>query len=231
MWESAEALSELRERGVARESANRPALPLPEEIARFRSWAAPRLVDGEYSCREVDYPNWFQIKHAFGEFLSDEPFRRWDDRTISDVLYIVARDNDSPSLAHALAEDVERLLYLAEAAVVSSERDAKYQFADELSRLDRSEYPIEPILLALLQDEDEYVRRLALIALGRIHSPLAEALALAAWENGEEYQRMVALQILHDLSSRWVGDYLVKAEQDESQYVRKYAARLKAERF
>ena len=228
MWESEEALAQMHEQRTAWELANRSALPLEDEITQFQSWAASQLSEGEYSCWETGYPNWPQIKQAFGEFLQKQPFRDWNSRTVSDILYIIARDNDSPSLALAVAEEPERLLFLVEAAAKSSERDAKWQFAVEMSRLNRQEYPVEPLLLALFQDEDEYVRRQALMALGRMRSPFAEGLVAAAWETGDEYQRMAALGVLRDLNSPQLTSYLDKAKQAGSQYLSAYAARLKS---
>ncbi len=227
-WAIPVALTDLHEQRVARGLANRSFLALAEEIALFRIWAGPRLNNGEYSCWETDYGCWPQVKSAFEEFLQKQPFHEWDSRTMSDILYIIARDNDSPSLARAVAEEPERLLFLAQAAVKSSEGDAKWQFAVEMSRLDRQQYPVEPLLLALFQDEDEYVRRQALMALGRMRSPLAEGLVSAAWETGYEYQRMAALQILNDLNSPQLTSYLEEAEQDSSQHLSAFAARLKA---
>lgn len=228
MWEPEENLAALHEQRVSRILANRPALSLEDEIVHFRDWADPRIKDGEHSCWEADYYNWPQVGQAFAEFLQKRPFRHWDSRTISDVLYIIARDNEAPSLASAVAEEPERLLFLAQAAIESSERDAKWQLAVEMSRLDRLRYPIEPLLLALFQDEDEYVRRQALMALGRIHSPLVEGLVAAAWETGDEYQRIAVLQVLHDRNSPQMTSYLEKAEQDGRRYLRAFAARLKA---
>ena len=230
MWQAEEALAELHEQRVARELANRPALALVEEIALFRNWAVPQLSDGEYSCWEAGYSYWPQVKSAFGAFLQQRLFQEWDSGTISELLYIIARDNDSPSLAHAVAEEPERLLFLTRAALKSSEYDAKWQFAVELGDLDRRKHPAEPLLLALFQDEDEYVRRQALMALGRMRSPLAEGLVGAAWETGDEYQRMAALQVMRDLNSPQLTGYFDEAERDSSQYLRAFAARLKAGR-
>lgn len=231
MWESKEAVAELHEQRVAKELANRPALSLEDELARFRVWADAYPVDDRHGSWEADYHNWSQVKQAFERFLQKQQFRDWSGSTISDVLYIIARDNEAPSLAGAVAEEPERLLFLAQAAIESSERDAKWQLAVEMSRLDRLRYPVEPLLLALFKDEYEYVRRQALMALGRMHSPLAEGLVAATWETGDEYQRIAALQVLYDLNSPQMTNYLEKAEQDGRQYLRAFASRLKASRL
>lgn len=232
MWEPKEALTALHEQREARVLANRPALSLVDEIARFRSWTPPHIDvrgNGEQRCWEGDYHNWPQVTQAFEEFLKKRTFHHWDSRTVSDLLYIIARDNDAQFLAHVLAEEPERLLFLAQAAVKSSESDAKWQLAAELGGLDRRKHPVEPLLLALFRDEDEYVRRQALMALGRTRSPLAEGLVGAAWETGDEYQRMAALQVLRDLNSPQLTRYFDEAEQDDNEHLRAFAARLKAD--
>lgn len=87
---------------------------------------------------------------------------------------------------------------------------------------------VEPLLLQFAHDEDEYVRRQALMALGTLGSPLVEDLAEAAWQTGHEYQRMAVLAALRDVQSPALDDYLARAESDGRQYLLHYAAKIRA---
>ncbi len=228
MWEPEENLPDLHESREAHKQANRPALSFEDELSQFRSWAADQDVENGQGMWEIDYCNWPQIGQAFEEFLQKQSFETWNSHTLSDVVYIVARNNDSRFLVSLIAQEPQRLIFLAQAAIDSSEGDAKWQIAGKLGKLNPQEYPVEPLLVKMFQDEDEYVRRQALMALGQMHSPVAEGLVETAWATGHEYQRIAVLQVLHDLNSPQLPDYLKKAHQDGREYLTKYANRLKA---
>lgn len=90
---------------------------------------------------------------------------------------------------------------------------------------------LEPILLALADDADEYVRRRVLMVLADAGSPRSVALALNAWESGEEYQRMACLHVLQRLDSPRLPAYLDLAEQDGRQYLVGIAQRIREQRY
>src|SRR5688500_11631901 len=87
-----------------------------------------------------------------------------------------------------IAQDPDRLLIVAEDARESRERDTKWQIVAALVDLADRKDRIEPLLLQFAHDENEYIRRRALMALGKQRSPHVEALVEAAWNSGHEYQ-------------------------------------------
>ena len=72
----------------------------------------------------------------------------------------------------------------------------------------------EPALLARVQDEHDYVRRMALHALGRIASPHAEPHCKRAWASGYEYQRIMALRALKTIPSPRLRHYVLAAKAE-----------------
>jgi hypothetical protein len=104
---------------------------LEQEIARFRSWAegydCPR--DGEWEC---EYPHWADLYNAVTAYISDTKVEEWDEGVADLLLYAIARDNEIEHIAGHLRETPEKLYALAQAAVRSAEKDAKWQLAEQL---------------------------------------------------------------------------------------------------
>lgn len=206
---------------------------LQDEMARYRAWAdasgvPPEQQSGEWSS---GYPGWDRINTAFDHFVAVSSWQEWGEATIAFLLYAIARDGENRYLVRALARRPDDLLYLAELAVASPEQDARWQFAAELGRLD-SELPrVERLLLRYVRDEEEYVRRIALMSLADIGSSRAEALALAMWEDGnmwQEYGRIAALYALWKVRSPQLERYLALADADARKHLVNYAARIRA---
>ena len=181
---------------------------------------------GEWEC---NYEEWGAIYEACDHFFRHHSIQEWNQEAIDTIFYIIARDNESQFLSSKLAEQPNRLLYLAENCLLATEADARWQIAVELGNLSERLSEAEPILLRLTNDVDEYVRRQALMALGRLQSPQVENLAAIAWnreEQWQEYQRMAVLSALRDTHSPLLSHYLEKAEADGRQYLTAYAAKI-----
>lgn len=205
---------------------------LEEQVDRFRTWADAYLVErrsGEWEC---DYGKWNLLYDSFAKFLRDCPVAGWDKEVMETVIYIVARDNEVEIMMSELAQDLNRLLAVADACLSSAERDAKWQVAARLGKLSVRPQEAESLLLKFMEDEDEYVRRQALMALGRIRSPHVERLAEQIWnrvEEWQEYQRMAVLDALQNAGSPLLETYLTKANEDGRQHLAAYAVKIKSE--
>ena len=135
------------------------------------------------------------------------------------MIYAVARDNEFEHLADVIAADPAALLLLAERSLAQPEPDARWQFAARLGTWVVRRGPAEALLLRLVDDPDEYVRRRALLSLGKMRSLHAEALAVRAWDTGEEYQRIAALWVLKDIASDKLATYVARAHEDGREHV------------
>src|SRR5579871_2558952 len=175
---------------------------LADAVRQFRAWAdANPGRGGEW---EQDYPEWDTLYRAANTVIgsaSDE----WDDETKQWLLYAVARDNEIGLLAGSLTE--KQVDLLAKYSLKTDERDGKWLLAEQMRRF-RLEPERELVLLAYAQDAEEYVRRIALMVLGDLGSVHAEKLALAAWESGDQYQRMACLHSLARIESPALARYL-----------------------
>lgn len=187
------------------------------EVARFKTWAAslpPGPRHGEWEC---DYAHWSELRVGFVAFLGEYTPEQWTAEETEAVLYAVARDNEVEIVAGAMSQFPEHLLAAARASVGSAEPDAKWQLAEVLTETIPEQ--AHAILGVLSSDDDEYVRRRVLLLLGRLRSPLVEALVDRAWETGNEYQRIAALHALHDVGSVRMQEFLSRAEADGRKYL------------
>ncbi len=195
-------------------------------LAEFRAWAASCSEAERSSEWECDYDHWPDLWSATAAFLDSSKPQRWDRSTVELLLYVLARDNEIEELKNELAERPEHLLVLAGAGTGSAERDARWQLAAALGSVEADEGDVVPLLETYAADNDEYVSRRALIALGERKAPIAERLAQRAWDTEDEYQRMAALGVFHARGSPLLPSYLKLAEQDGRQYLAGFAKEL-----
>jgi hypothetical protein len=138
---------------------------LKTEIEKFRTWALQYPESERYGEWECDYLEWTSIYIAFEHFLLETNFCEWNEAAKREILYIIARDNEMENLVTELAKDTSRLLSIAQFAIQEAERDAKWQLAVELGKVQTQSAQAEEHLLSFVRDADEYVRRRALMAL------------------------------------------------------------------
>ncbi|MBN0042103.1 HEAT repeat domain-containing protein [Cellulosimicrobium cellulans] len=189
----------------------------------FAAWAQTHPQDfGEW---EADYPEWPAAYDSARALLDDRPFPEWNDPEKQSFLSLLARDNEVEDLAHLLSEHPTTLVCVAEhvcASPESAEPHARWQIA---AYLPAAGPDATPSLLTLVADDDEYVRRRALLSLGTLRAPAAERCAVAAWESGLEYQRIVALHVLREVGSPRFETYAALAADDPRVLVRQAAQR------
>ena len=200
---------------------------LEHAVAEFQAWAASYPQAERSNVWEIDYDHWPDLWSAATAFLDSSEPQQWDRSIVEQLLYVLARDNETEDLLRELAKRPEHLLALAGFGIGSAERDARWQFAAALGCVETDEGKAVPLLATYAADGDEYVNRRALIALGQRKAPIAEGLAQRAWDTGDEYQRMAALGVFHALGSPLLPFDLKLAEQDGRQYLAGFAKELR----
>jgi hypothetical protein len=190
-----------------------------QEVQKFKAWADSCPIQERLGEWECDYSDWETLHEAALSFLASSSPPDWNSAIVNDLLYAIARDNECESLVHEIAKNADTLILLSGFAVSSSETDAKWQLAARLGALSDRIQQAEALLLEFINDEDEYVSRRALLALGMLKSSQAEVLAERAWNTGHEYQRIAALWVLKEIASNKLTAYIKKAMEDGRQYV------------
>ena len=208
--------------------------PLFTEIDKFDNWARSLYsipqddIGGEWEC---GYKDWGQIYSAFEAFVSSADPTSWSDPEKGRLLYIIARDNETELLAHDLPD--QAVIVLAAYALSNGHRDDKFQLAKRLSIISDEEIAAN-LLEQLVNDEDEYVCRIALMELAKVKAEKIEYYAELFWNRNkygemDEYQKMAVLQSLKASGSKQLGHYIQLAKQQGGQYLQQSASRLQGE--
>jgi HEAT repeat protein len=204
---------------------------LRAEASSFRAWAEADAKkhptrSGEWEC---DYPHWPRAYATVGEFLHRVVLGDVPREVLTDLLYLLARDNECQHVARCIAPlPVDSVIFLAEQCADSGEPDARWQLAVRLGGIPSGPeaHRIEGVLLAFMRDEDEYVRRRSLTALALRGSPATERLALAAWEerhDAQQWTRMNALEALDRVKSAHLAGLLRDAAADPRPHLSAFA--------
>jgi hypothetical protein len=187
---------------------------LKDEITRFRLWESKLPAARRVGLWEIDYPGWGALSAALAAFIQATEPARWDQATVADLLYIIARDHEAEYLVAFLENHPAGLLSLVQTAADRGEPDAKWQLADALGRMAACKTRAAELLLVLVDDDHEYVSRRALLALAYLGSPHVPRLCARAWATGHEYQRIAALHAIHAASPQELPKYVELAMAD-----------------
>jgi|688.fasta_scaffold258512_2 hypothetical protein len=197
-------------------------LALTTEVTKFKQWQPPYAQrNGEWEC---DYEQWNDLwtaaKSAIFRFKDgDIP-----DDVANDLIFAIARDNETEIIREHLTEFPLLLSKLAKHVVPSQEKDAKWQIA--LSVSEAKLYNAADLIRPFLFDEYEYVRRRSLMAIAPFSPSEAEEIAITNLHEKYEYTRIAALHVLHMVDSPKLKECLEFLESDPSEYVRQNVQRL-----
>lgn len=206
-------------------------LTLLSEVARFQRWADAQLPESRSGEWECEYQHWGDLHGAVLQFFEGRPIESWSRQETQAVLYAIARDNEIEYLAGEVVDVSPALLVpLTRCALELGEADARWQLAVQLGRVGRRGGVEEELLLRLLEDDVEYVRRRALGALAQFGSAHVEQAALREWERADPHQepaRIMCLWSLHRVGSPLLSRLLASAEHDPSEHLREYVDRVR----
>ncbi|MEC0174587.1 HEAT repeat domain-containing protein [Paenibacillus favisporus] len=171
---------------------------LDEIVDTFWQWSKTIKHVFEWETR---YQNWELLNTLFDKLIDTTTCYDWDQKTINNLLFIIGRDNECELLVSKLAEIPEYLLFLGQEGLSYPDADTKWQLAHYLSNIASIQLEAEEIILKYYEDQNEYVKRRALLALGIIKSRHAEQCALESWKTGMKYQKLAALEVLKQINS------------------------------
>ncbi|MEV6692565.1 HEAT repeat domain-containing protein [Micromonospora sp. NPDC051196] len=136
-------------------------------MARFKQWqesGAPDYLNlGHGAEWEANYPHWEALLDAAEQAVKRASVLERE--VISDLLFVLARDNEDERVAEILRDNPAALRRLLPQALRYPDAQARWQVAAILPAL--GAVAVEP-LMQLKLDPDEYVRRRAAIALSEI---------------------------------------------------------------
>ena len=211
---------------------------LRSEILKFRTWqkdfysGKPEYeLNGEWECA---YNGWDKIYTAFSHVLSAYLPQEAEHKLLSEMVYIIARDNESEWLIEETVPYDGWFALLCRCSLKANEPDARWQFASRLAECGCNQ-EIKKLILRFVEDKNEYVSRRALLVLPNILPKQVEHYVLLFWDRDcfgtvlLEYQRMALLDALSTSSSPLLDTYLEKARQSGQPYLMHLAEKIKCQ--
>ncbi|QYF95285.1 HEAT repeat domain-containing protein [Massilia sp. PAMC28688] len=197
------------------------------EVEKVRTWLTTnRWVD------QYDY--WWSeggVVSALQHFLARVQPRDWSEDDVTDLLYLLEQSSTN-YIAELVTQSELMTLAIAKHSLARG-GIAGDDIAEQLGHCIERRDEAEALLIEFMRDEHERTRRLALLSLAAIQSAAVPALAVAAWDTGEEYPRMGALSALKTIGSKLFPIYLSLAQEDGREHLvslaRKYADELAIE--
>jgi hypothetical protein len=198
-----------------------------DEVEKLRAWLATnRWVD--------DYDNWWSdggVVSALKHFLTRVQPQDWSEGDVTDVLYVL-EESSTNYIAELVTQSEEMALTIARHSLARG-GVAGDDIAEKLGCCIHRREEAEALLMVFAKQEHERTRRIALLSLAKLQSAAVPALAVAAWDTGDEYQRIGALSALKTIGSELFPIYLLKAQEDGrknlSSAARKYVTELAKE--
>lgn len=181
---------------------------LHAEVEKVRSWLATnRWVD--------QYDSWWSdggVVNALQHFLARVQPQDWSEENVSDLLYLLEQSS-TDYVAELITQSEPMALAIAKHSLASG-GVASDDIAEQLGLCVQYRDEAETLLIAFTRDEHERTRRIALLSLAKLQSASVPALAVSAWDTGDEYARMGALSALKTISSKLFHTYLSRAQDD-----------------
>jgi hypothetical protein len=197
------------------------------EVEKVRAWLTTnRWID--------QYDGWWSdggVISALQRFLASVQPQDWSADNVSDLLYVLEQSTTDYA-AELITKSEPMALAIARHSLARA-GVAGDDLAEQLKYCIQHRDEAEELLIAFMLDGHEGTRRLALLSLAEMQSTAVPALAVAAWDTGDEYPRMGALSALKTIGSALFPQYLSQALEDGREHLlslaRKYVDELAKE--
>ena len=208
---------------------------LYREIKAFTLWANNSFPEwdeehdnGEW---EIGVDNHFdEMVSAAAKVITNISFEDADEFLIDAMLFAVARDNECEILADELLKHEGWFTHLAKRSLNSKYINAEWQFAKRVGKIEGC----RKLIYDFIESEHEYISRMALQTMADIDPEKAEEYAILFWNRGkypqgsyeDEYQKIMALHVLHIIGSKMLKEYLNKELLTSYEYLMENAERI-----
>lgn len=214
-------------------------ISIQQDVQSFLDWAYVNHTDEQLARGIIDspgFPYWNRIEEHLEEAFQTLDFETVNDAFKEHLLFLIHHQWDIGHILNwfdkgdgaigALGMTAAQLEQVGHWGLTSQWVDARAQLAASLYKSNDKNKAVA-LLLRYHQDEDEYVRRMALQALHRLNYPQLNSLLLQSWSFDETYERMLCLQIWKASFPAFFTYYCLLAEADDRTTLRDYALSLK----
>lgn len=184
----------------------------------FDEWAAQMSREDQSPEWESEYPGWMNAYSMFELWLKNHALTAIDLETKRDILKLLAHDSEDGVILGLLEDYPEIGDQVAISYSDCSDPNARWQISQYLGTRDSPE--TISLLETLLEDTDNYVRRIALLSLAKRDLLLATSRARNFLMSNDEYLRLIAITILGDAKPSDLETILHTMRNDPSDIVR-----------
>lgn len=195
---------------------------LHDEVEKLRTWLTTNP--------HVDkYDTWWTergVVAAVHDFLAAVRPSEWTEQHLNDLLYLL-EVSSMGYLAELVTQEESAALAIARHSLARG-GGAGDDIAEQLGHCTQHREDAMALLIEFAHDAHERTRRMALSSLARLGSDAVPALAVSAWNTGDEYQRIGALSALATIGSDQLPAYHLAAEKDGREHLVQYARKCAA---
>lgn len=217
---------------------NKYSLMLNKEVRIYKKWVYKHYSEMTEDTDNGEYlaPSFDRMRESAISFVKNVELKDITEKDLDSILYCVARDNECECLADLISSQKEQFKYLIERCIDSIYTTAKWQLVKRLP-VYKEDSSITDWIFKYIDVDDEYTQRMSLSALSEIDYKKAEQYAIKFWERDkykgdaycEEYQKIMALNVLYKIKSDKLSKYIEAARQLDFVYLKENADEIERE--
>lgn len=217
---------------------NKYSLMLNKEVRIYKKWVYKHYSEMTEDTDNGEYlaPSFDRMRESAISFVKNVELKDITEKDLDSILYCVARDNECECLADLISSQKEQFKYLIERCIDSIYTTAKWQLVKRLP-VYKEDSSITDWIFKYIDVDDEYTQRMSLSALSEIDYKKAEQYAIGFWERdkykgdsyAEEYQKIMALNVLYKIKSDKLSKYIEAARQLDFVYLKENADEIERE--
>lgn len=217
---------------------NKYSLMLNKEVRIYKKWVYKHYSEMTEDTDNGEYlaPSFDRMRESAISFVKNVELKDITEKDLDSILYCVARDNECECLADLISSQKEWFKYLIERCIDSIYTTAKWQLVKRLS-VYKDDSSITDWIFKYINVDDEYTQRMSLSVLSEIDHRKAEQYAIKFWERDkykgdaycEEYQKIMALNVLYKIKSDKLSKYIEAARQLDFVYLKENADEIERE--
>lgn len=217
---------------------NKYSLMLNKEVRIYKKWVYKHYSEMTEDTDNGEYlaPSFDRMRESAISFVKNVEVKDISETDLDSILYCVARDNECECLADLISSQKEWFKYLIERCIDSIYTTAKWQLVKRLL-VYKDDSSITDWIFKYIDVDDEYTQRMSLSALSEIDYKKAEQYAIKFWERDkykgdaycEEYQKIMALNVLYKIKSDKLSKYIDAARQLDFVYLKENADEIERE--
>lgn len=206
---------------------------LHTKVQLFKKWAEinyPKVTEDNDNGEWCFCDEFYDMYSSGVKLILKFPASVATDQIISDLLYVIARDNECENIIEMLEDYNDWFSLLCRKCLQSPYTNAKWQFAKGLRNYSGNDN-LKNLIFEFLSAGDEYTERIALQSLAYIAPEQAEEYAIKFWDReiykNNEYQKIMVLHVLYQIKSSCLNKYLEIAEKSSSDCLKSNAKEIR----